>query len=1053
MLNIMKTKLLLALILSLFLSVSSMAGHMAGGEITYKYLGNEKYEVTFKVYRDCRGGSITNINFKVLWVGKNYQRSIYPTLVSIRDISNVCRSWANTCSPSNTTIKSSAPIFEEFTYAYQLDFNNAEVDFKKACLLQIGMGECCRSSGMTTGGAGNNFWVTCNIDLCKNPKNSSPVFSFPPNFTICCNQSAYMSFNALDTLDNDSLSYRFVNPLQTFTDTVKWANGRTYKSPIYDYWPSGYDKNKGPNPSANPVIGTYLDQQSGILYFTPTDCSELTKLAVAVREWRKDSTGTYKIIGEVIRDISLNTISCPDNNPPLIYGKESYTICEGENLKINFTTDDKQFYPPPPQKPRAPDTTFIKWSSGIKGAKFIQSDDSIRLKTGSFTWNPPVGSGSSMPYYFSLRVNDNACNINGVAYKTISITVNKIMKINHELQKLKDNLYVGKGGMDTSYGGNYWQSWQVLDSFGNSIRTVYSNSNRYSLFHILKPSSSKPSSDTFVFLRNGKYIISHQINANGYCPKAVLDSVLVKNIPFEVSILSVIDTSVCKFTKLKLTAKVIGGKGNYQYTWKKDGKILPDTIAYVEHDGLVNAFYKVEVKDSTGQMNSSFLYIGTNPLPNIRKANDTLVCPDNGIRIKAKPLTKYEYISKWQWLKDGIVFSSSDSLKTKISGTYIVKAENYNGCISYDTIMFGNFPNTKPELINGKYCQNKYGLKQNEIILSPSNLKGYTKMEWTVVKSLNDRLGNLNPVDSLIRDLDTSAGYDFNVIFGKSSVDLGTSKKDSLKFVLAATDSFKCQSKDTMILEILKSPEIVAVKNQSYCRNDAIDLIKKITSNLPVKIMAENHTGYDDWPLEGEIINGIIKQKYFKPDGGGYFVGLSAENEMCTAMDSISLTINPNPVAVVDVQLLGDSVIFNDNSKYSTSRNWYLNNVLKSSDKKYVLTRTAAHLKPIKLELKNLNCSFDTTFSVKTLVVKNQLINPIKIYPNPNSGNFVVEIDKPEKSISIEVFNSIGEKMPIKIGTVEASVFTIELNVEAGIYLVKLKNGEMIYYQKVNLIK
>lgn len=1034
---------------------------MAGGEITYKYLGNEKYEVTFRIYRDCRGGALNSPKFELLCVSTNRKQTLNAALVSIREISTACSKAGKICNPQNTTVTGTG--FEEHTFIDTLDFNSSEKDFKNCCLLKIGMGQCCRSNRLTTGSAGNDFWVTCNLDICKAPVNTSPVFSFEPNFKYCCNQPSILSFNAIDIADGDSLSYSWVEPLENWNGKVSWTAGRSFTSPISDYWPGGYDKNKGPNPNTNPPIGTYLDPENGMIVLTPTDCAEVTNLAISVKEWRKDSTGKYILIGEIIRDVNLLVVTCPDNNPPKILGNDNYVFCEGVENSLDLVTEDKIFNPPPPQKPNPPDTTTILWNYSLKGASLKYVSDTARLRKGRFFWTPPKGSVYNKPYFVSFQVKDNACPSSAVSYKTIKITVRQNINVKHKLERLNDYTYAISGNIsDTNYKGTPYRTWQIFDSTGKLFTNNIFN-HQLPLYYFVRGRNPDNTSDTIVFRRNGKYIISHSITAPGFCTKYFKDTIVVKDIKMNI-FLGTGDTLVCKKTKVRFTPKIINGKSSFKYVWRRDGKLATDTTSYFETIALdnnynsLNYLLEVEVKDSIGQVNSTSLFVRVayEP-PKFKAGNDTIVCYGSELKLLAKPLTKNEKIIKWLWLKDGTIVGNSDSLKTKIPGTYIAKAENNYGCISYDTIVFGNYPNTKPKLINGKYCQNKNELKQNELFLSPSDLKVYSKMEWMVTKSLNDKFGVLIPVDSLIKDLDTSAGYDYKMVFGKSIVDLGASIKDSLIFVLVATDSFKCQSRDTLILKILKSPEITAVENQSYCRNDAIDLTKKITSNLPMKIIAENKTGYEDWPLEGEIVNGLIKQKYFRQEGGNYLVRINAANEMCAAMDLVNLTINPNPVAVVDVQLFGDSVKFTDNSKYATSRNWYLNNVFKTTEKNFVLSRTAAHLKPIKLGLKNLNCSFDTSFSIKTLALKNPPISSIKIYPNPNSGNFVVEIDKPEKSISIEVFNSIGEKMPVKIGTEKTSpsqsVFAIELNVVAGIYLVKLKNGEMVYYQKLNLIK
>ena len=70
-----------------------------------------------------------------------------------------------------------------------------------------------------------------------------------------------------------------------------------------------------------------------------------------------------------------------------------------------------------------------------------------------------------------------------------------------------------------------------------------------------------------------------------------------------------------------------------------------------------------------------------------------------------------------------------------------------------------------------------------------------------------------------------------------------------------------------------------------------------------------------------------------------------------------------------------------------------------------------------------------------------------KIYPNPNSGSFTIEIENPSKEVSIEIFNLLGEM----VGRVEkvGKVNSLDLNVADGMYWVRVKNGNSVWNQKI----
>ena len=80
-------------------------------------------------------------------------------------------------------------------------------------------------------------------------------------------------------------------------------------------------------------------------------------------------------------------------------------------------------------------------------------------------------------------------------------------------------------------------------------------------------------------------------------------------------------------------------------------------------------------------------------------------------------------------------------------------------------------------------------------------------------------------------------------------------------------------------------------------------------------------------------------------------------------------------------------------------------------------------------------------------------LKAVHIYPNPNTGSFTIEIDNPEKDISIEVYTLLGEKIETIETAPSQSHYAVDLNTANGIYLVKIKNGGMVYNQKVSITK
>lgn len=170
-------KKILPLIIVLMASFQLFAGHSAGGEITYRYLGNKKFEVTVIQYRDCRGIPLSNIAYALYCGTTGATKIMSLTRVGIRDISPTCASVGIQCSPSNTTISSQSPAIEEHLFKDTMDFGGNESAFYGCGTILIGTGQCCRGGAITTGGSGNDFWVYSTLNLSKSLTNSSPYFS------------------------------------------------------------------------------------------------------------------------------------------------------------------------------------------------------------------------------------------------------------------------------------------------------------------------------------------------------------------------------------------------------------------------------------------------------------------------------------------------------------------------------------------------------------------------------------------------------------------------------------------------------------------------------------------------------------------------------------------------------------------------------------------------------------------------------------------------------------------------------------------------------------
>ena len=680
------------------------ATHMMGADITYKCLGSNKYLIIIKMYRDCRGVPI-GAPGSIIRCGSNQVGSFTPTEINVRDVTPTCAGAGKPCNPQNTY--GTGTGVEEHTYTATIDFTT--IRNNGCCKVTIGTGQCCRNGAITTGAANQNFWTTAEIDICTKKCNSAPSLTSEPVAILCCNQPYYYNNGASDTTDFDSLSYMWDDPMQDFTSKTTWGGTRNSKSPFSDYWPQGYDKNKGPNPSTNPPIGTYLDPETGDIIFTPTDCSESTVASIRVTEWRKDSTGKYKIIGLTHRDIQFWVQTCPDNNPPLLYGPYKQDVCAGTQICWTIASDDKQFIPPPPQKPNPPDTVRLTWNRGIPGATFTIVDPKERLQRGKFCWTPKKNQASDLPYTFTVTARDNSCPRNAVTVKSYSVKVKQIAETVRLYDTLICGVYAFESTIGTNFKGTPQYSWEISDSVNQPLDS------RYFYFKPSKSLKSSKAKDTVQFRKGGKYIIHHRINNPPLnCPSDYFDTLIVPPL-LEVDLALGPDSFVCAGTTLRLGAKAANGVPKFLYKWfTPNTHDTKDTMSYLDvYMSTHDTTFRVEITDKNKCTAFDTINVFLKPNPKVDMGPDLRICWYGSVTLRPDASNAYWVDPQigdtlqqgdtlwWMWKRNGVDFSTDTFATFSEAGVYNVTVIDSLGCNWTDTLILHVndtlYPNAGPD--------------------------------------------------------------------------------------------------------------------------------------------------------------------------------------------------------------------------------------------------------------------------------------------------------------------------------------------------------------------
>lgn len=400
-LQIIKILSIAALMLFSFGKVN--ASHFMGGDITYVCIGPNQYSIVAKLLRDCNGITLpTNISVNI-----SSQNCGYNQNVQLSNLNGLTNSYiAPLCDPSQDACVNNNGVIGVEQYFYR------GIVTLPSCLsgsdFELSWTTCCRNGIITTGAAneGNYLYATLNNTLAQ--CNSSPAFNFDPTLYFCLGQENNFNQGVTD-IDGDELQFSFVPCLDNTTNT--------YTNPLYVNYDPGFS---GTNPLTNSNIS--IDSETGQISITPT-ALEVGVVCVLVEELRSGIK-----IGETIRDLQVAVVDCGSNDLPEISGfngtatnagvtgSYSHLACVGEEIEFSLESYDAQGVPT-----IASQNITMDWGIGISGASFIIDDTTSTLPSATFRWIPTAADVGTN--FFTVKIEDDACPINGISVFTYKIEV------------------------------------------------------------------------------------------------------------------------------------------------------------------------------------------------------------------------------------------------------------------------------------------------------------------------------------------------------------------------------------------------------------------------------------------------------------------------------------------------------------------------------------------------------------------------------------------------------------------------------------------------------
>ncbi|MBP6334788.1 MAG: PKD domain-containing protein [Bacteroidia bacterium] len=265
--------------------------HIVGGELNYRHLGGNSYEITLVVYRDCYGGQAQFDDPAAIGVFDAQLNLVANSMVYITNQHRIANGINTPCLTAPNNI-----CYEVARYTYTTTLPPSPGGY------QLVYQRCCRNHSVLNI---NNVQFTGATYLASIPDpglaaiNSNPVFNqLPPTFI--CEDAPFSFDHSASDFDGDSIVYEICIPLDGGDQSNPMP--QPPNSPPYNniQWQNPF--------SLNNVFGgdpLRIDPRTGRLTATPLNSGQYV-YGVCAKEYRN---GVY--LGETKRDFQVNVVPCP----------------------------------------------------------------------------------------------------------------------------------------------------------------------------------------------------------------------------------------------------------------------------------------------------------------------------------------------------------------------------------------------------------------------------------------------------------------------------------------------------------------------------------------------------------------------------------------------------------------------------------------------------------------------------------------------------------------------------------------------------------------------
>jgi gliding motility-associated-like protein len=365
------SKICLLLLPVIVLALPARASHIVGGEVSYKCLGNNKYEITINIYEDCQTGYQEAIQqddpgLISIYDGSDFRHLVLFDSIRLNPQIHVPANFSNQCVNNYPTVCLLKSSFIK-TYSLSASTTGYLIVYQR----------CCRNSTVLNivnpGITGATYYTNIPPSQQAACNNSAVFKNYPPQI-ICLNTPLIYDHSATDA-DGDSLSYEFCTAYQGGSENQ--VKPRPAPPP---YQPVQY---LSPFTATNPMGGfpqIKIDPVTGLITGTPNIVGRFV-VTVCCHEWRNG-----QMINTVFRDFQFVVTNCSKAvvaDIPILSDEPNTYIIQCDGYTVHFVN-------------KSSGGNTYHWDFGVPGATSTEFEPTYTYPdTGTYTVKLIVNPGST----------------------------------------------------------------------------------------------------------------------------------------------------------------------------------------------------------------------------------------------------------------------------------------------------------------------------------------------------------------------------------------------------------------------------------------------------------------------------------------------------------------------------------------------------------------------------------------------------------------------------------------------------------------------------------